>query len=55
MTKEGPRTGVRTSGKTNTLLAIPLYIGQAQGDNKKHIKREAKIDQGLLFSLHLLG
>ena len=30
-TKEGPRTGVKTSGKT-TLLAGPIYIGQAQGE-----------------------
>ena len=29
-TKEGPRTGVRTSGEANSLLASPLYIGQAQ-------------------------
>ena len=24
------------------LLASPIYIGQAQGEEKKHIKREAK-------------
>ena len=26
-TKEGPRTGVRTSGEANSLLDSPLYIG----------------------------
>ena len=30
-TKEGPRTRVRTSGRT-TLLAGPIYIGQTQGE-----------------------
>ena len=31
-TKEGPRTGVRTSGKTNDAPGCPIYIGQAQGE-----------------------
>ena len=50
-TKEGPRTRVRTSGKTTVLLASPIYIGQAQGEEKKNIKRRAKIEPGasLLF------
>ena len=52
-TKEGRRTRVRTSGGVNTLLASPIYIGQAQGEEKKkkHIKRGAKIELGLLFIL----
>ena len=42
-TKEGPRTRVRTSGKTNTaLLASPVYIGQAQGGEKKKKKKKKK-------------
>ena len=49
-TKEGPRTEVRISDKT-ALLAISLYIGRGQGEEKNHIKRGAKI----LFPLHLLG
>ena len=32
--KEGPRTGVRTSGR-KALLASPIYTGQAQGEEKK--------------------
>ena len=38
-TKEGPRTRVRTSGKT-TLQAGPIYIGLAQGEI--NINRGAK-------------
>ena len=30
--------------KQTALLASPVYIGQAQGDEKKHIKRGAKIE-----------
>ena len=52
--KEGPRTRVRTSGKTNSPPGNPVYIGQAQG-KEKNIKRGAKIEPGLLFSLCLLG
>ena len=29
--------------KQKALLAIPIYIGQARGEDKKHIKRGAKI------------
>ena len=50
-TKEGPRTRVRILGKT-ALLASPIYRGQAQGEEKKHTKRGAKIESGafLLFT-----
>ena len=44
-TKEDRRTGVRTSGKTNSPLVSPVYKGQAQGEEKKHKKRSF----GLLF------
>ena len=49
-TKENPRTGVKTSGET-ALLASPIDIGQAQGEEKTHIKRGAKIEPwpSLLF------
>ena len=40
--QEGPRTRGRTSGETNSLLANPVYIGQALGE-KKHTKRGAKM------------
>ena len=30
--------------KQTALLASPVYIGQAQGEEKKHIKRGAKIE-----------
>ena len=48
-TKEGPRTRVRISGKT-ALLASPIYRGQAQGEEKKHTKRGAKIEPGAHLS-----
>ena len=48
------KEGLRTSGKTNSPPGNPVYIGQAQG-KEKNIKRGAKIEPGLLFSLHLLG
>ena len=36
--------------KQTALLASPIYIGQAQGEEKKHIKRGAKIElASLLF------
>ena len=43
---------MRTSGKTKiALLASPIYAGQAQGEEKKHLKRGAKIGLGGLISL----
>ena len=33
--------------KQTAVLASPVYIGQAQGEEKKHIKRGAKIGRGL--------
>ena len=43
-TKENLRTGVRNSGKQTALLASPIYIGQAQGEETKYITRGAKIE-----------
>ena len=40
-TKEGPRTRVRTSGKT-AVLPSPNYIGQAQGEEKTYKKRSQR-------------
>ena len=40
--KKGPRTGVRTSGRTNSTPGQPNYIRQAPGGREKHIKRGAK-------------
>ena len=42
-TKENLRTIVRTSGET-AMLATPIQTGQAQGEDAKHIKREAKTE-----------
>ena len=47
-TKEGPRTGVRTSGKTNNTPGWPNLHKTGPG-TEKHIKRGAKA----LFSLSL--
>ena len=47
--KEVPRTGVRTSGRTNSTP------GYSRGGEKKHIKEEPKLGWGPLFSSHLLG
>ena len=47
-TKENPRTRLRTSGEKTALLASPVYIGQAQEEETKHIKRGAKIGPLLL-------
>ena len=43
---------MRTSGEANSLLANPVYIGQAKEEEKKHIKSGAKIEPGasLLFA-----
>ena len=55
MKVQGPERGPQV--KQTALLASPIYIGQAQGEEKKHIKRGAKIGGWglLLFSSHLLG
>ena len=51
-TKEGPRTRVRTPGRTALLSKPNLHRAGPRG-RKKHIKRRAK---GLSLSLsHLLG
>ena len=48
--RKGRRTGVRTLGKT-TFLASPIYIGQAQGEEKKtHKNRSQNWTWGLLFA-----
>ena len=49
--KEGPRIRVRTTCKTTGLLASPIYIGQARGEEIKGIKRGAKIESLGLSSL----
>ena len=40
--KEGPRTRVRTSGKTNSTLSSPVYIRQAQEEVGKKKKKTDK-------------
>ena len=35
--------------KQTALLASPVYIGQAQGEEKKHIKEEPKLSPSLLL------
>ena len=42
-TKEGLRTGVRTSGKTNSPPGWPSLYRAGSGEEKKHRKRGAKI------------
>ena len=37
--------------KQTTILASPIYIGQAQGNKKKHMKRKAKIEPLYSFGL----
>ena len=44
----------KTKNKT-AFLASPIYIGQAQGEEKKTYKEEPKLGQGVLFSSSLLG
>ena len=54
-TKEGLRTGVRTSGKTNSPPSWPNLHRAGSGRGEKHIKRRAKIGLGaslLLGSAH---
>ena len=45
----------RPQVKQTALLASPIYIGHAQGVEKKHIKRVIRIEPGVLFSLCLSG
>ena len=35
--------------KQTALLASPVYTGQAQGEEKKHIKEEPKLNPSLLW------
>ena len=46
---QGPEQGLQA--EQTALLASPIYIGQAQGEEKKHIKKGAKIglEASLLF------
>ena len=41
-TKEGPRTGVRTQLEHTALLASPVNMGQAQGEDKTSKKRSQR-------------
>ena len=41
-TKENPKTRVRTSGETKTLLAILIHKGQAKGEEKKTYKKRSQ-------------
>ena len=41
--------------KQTALLARPIYLGQAQGEEKKHIKRGAKIGLGASLLLVSFG
>ena len=45
-TKEGPRTGVRTSGKTNSTPGYASLHRAGPGGGEKNIKRGAKIELG---------
>ena len=47
---QGPEQGLQV--EQTALLASPIYIGHAQGEEKKHIKRGAKIESeaSLLFT-----
>lgn len=47
------RTRLRTSGETNSLLASPVYIGQAQGRRKKK-KPTKKRSQNLAWGFSSL-
>ena len=50
-TKEGLRTGVRTSGKTNSPPSWPNLHRAGSGRGEKHIKRRAKIGWGASFHI----
>ena len=49
-TKEGQRTGVRTSGKTNSPPGYPNLQRAGSEGGERHIKRGAKIELGSLFA-----
>ena len=49
---EGPRAERGPQVKQTALLASPVYIGQTLAEEKKHIKRGAKIEMG---ASHLLS
>lgn len=40
--KEGPRSGVRTSGGANSTAGCPAYTGQARGEEKTHEERSQR-------------
>ena len=48
---QGPERGPQV--KQTTLLPSPIYIGQVQGEEKKHIKRGAKGPGMSLSSLRI--
>ena len=50
---QGPEWGPQV--KQTALLASPICIGQAQGEEKKHIKKEAKIGPGASLLLVSFG
>ena len=52
-TKEGPRTWVRTSGRTNSILASLIYIGLAQGRNKAYKKVDKRPGVSLLCTRYI--
>ena len=37
--QKGPRTRMRTLGEAHSLLASPVYLGQARGRRKKNHKK----------------
>ena len=49
----GPEWGPQVD--QTVLLASPIYIGQAQREEKKHIKRQAKIGPGLSLFFKSFG
>ena len=50
---QGPECGPQV--KETALLASPASIGQAQGEEKKHIKRGAKTGPGASLLLESFG
>ena len=53
-TKEGPRTGVRTSGRTNSTPGWP-NLHRAGPGREKHINRGARASSLSLSLSHVLG